>query len=46
MDWMCVPVLAQGKHTPMRLPAAVEEFLRAEGIAFSTPLPGALEIMA
>ncbi len=33
----------QGKHSPMRLPAAVEEFLKNEGIAFKKPQPGALE---
>ena len=37
---------AQGKHAPLRLPAAVEEFLKAEGIPFKRPLPGALEISA
>ena len=37
---------AQGKHTPQRLPAAVEDFLRSEGIPFRRPLPGALEISA
>ncbi|CAL8462611.1 g2144 [Coccomyxa elongata] len=34
---------SKGKHSPMRLPAAVEEFLKNEGIAFKKPQPGALE---
>lgn len=38
--------LFQGKHTPLRLPVAVEEFLKNEGITFKKPLPGALEINA
>jgi hypothetical protein len=36
----------QGKHTPTRLPQAVEDFLKNEGIAFKKPIAGALEIAA
>ena len=34
----------QGKHSPMRLPAAVEDFLKNEGIPFKKAQPGALEV--
>ena len=35
----------QGKHTPQRLPAAVEAFLGERGYDVRRPLPGALEVL-
>ncbi|KAK9845321.1 hypothetical protein WJX81_003404 [Elliptochloris bilobata] len=35
---------SKGKHTPQRLPAAVEAFLVEGGYAVRRPLPGALEV--
>ncbi|BDA46483.1 probable polyadenylate-binding protein-interacting protein 7 at C-terminar half [Coccomyxa sp. Obi] len=34
---------SKGKHSTMRLPATVEDFLKNEGIAFKKAQPGALE---
>ena len=34
----------RGTRTPARLPAAVEEFLRAQSVPYSEPQPGLLEV--
>ena len=39
-------VLVQAKHSPMRLAEAVENLLQKEGIPFSKPVPGVLDISA
>ena len=36
--------LVQGSRTPARLPAAVEEWLKAAQIPFCAPEPGVLEL--